>query len=45
MKLFSVHSIYLMIPMYKNKHMYKFKRVIRHIQLISMNRRFFWKHL
>jgi hypothetical protein len=32
-------------PMYKDKHMEKFERVIRHIKLISMNRRLFWMHL
>jgi hypothetical protein len=31
--------------MYKVRHMEKFKRFIRHIKLISMNRRLFWMHL
>jgi hypothetical protein len=33
-----------MYTMYKDRHMGKFKRVIRHIKLISMNRRLFWMH-
>jgi hypothetical protein len=37
--------MYTMYPMYTNKHMEKFKRVMRHIKLISMNRRIFWMHL
>jgi hypothetical protein len=31
--------------MYKDRHMKKFKRVMRHMKLISMNRRLFWLHL
>jgi hypothetical protein len=34
-----------MYSMYKDRHMEKFKRVMRHIKLISMNRRLFWMHL
>jgi hypothetical protein len=48
MKLFRVQSMYTMTPMYhifKDSHMEKFKRVMRHIKLISMNRRLFWMHL
>jgi hypothetical protein len=44
MELFRVQSMYNMIaiyPMYKDSHMEKFKRVMRHIKLISMNRRLF----
>jgi hypothetical protein len=40
--------MYTMTPMYhifKDSHMEKFKRVMRHIILISMNRRLFWMHL
>jgi hypothetical protein len=43
-----VQSMYTMTPMYhmyKDSHMEKFKRVMRHIKLISMNRRLFWMHL
>jgi hypothetical protein len=48
MKLIRVQSMYTMTPMchnYKDRHMEKFKRVIKHIKLISMNRRLFWMHL
>jgi hypothetical protein len=48
MKLFRVQSMYIMTPMYimyKDSHMEKFKRVMRHIKLISMNRRLFWMYL
>jgi hypothetical protein len=31
--------------MYKDRHMEKFKIVMRHIKLISMNRRLIWMHL
>jgi hypothetical protein len=40
--------MYTMTPMYhmyKDMHMEKFKRDIRHIKLISMHRRLFWMHL
>jgi hypothetical protein len=40
--------MYTMTPMYhmyKDSHMEKFKRVMRHIKLISMNRRLFLMHL
>jgi hypothetical protein len=40
--------MYTMTPMYytfKDSHTEKFKRVMRHIKLISMNRRLFWMHL
>jgi hypothetical protein len=48
MKLFRVLSMYTMTPMYhifKDTHMDRFKRVMRHIKLISMNRKLFWMHL
>jgi hypothetical protein len=48
MKLFRMQSMYTMTPMYHmymDSHMKKFKRVMRHIKLISMNRRLFWMHL
>jgi hypothetical protein len=47
MKLIRVQFVYTMTPMYhmyKDRHMEKFKRVMRHIKLISMNRRLFWMH-
>jgi hypothetical protein len=34
-----------MYHMYKDTHTEKFKRVMRHIKLISMNRILFWMHL
>jgi hypothetical protein len=34
-----------MYYMYKARHMLKFKRVVRHIKLISMNRSLFCMHL
>jgi hypothetical protein len=34
-----------MFFMYKDRPMEKFKRGMRHIKLISMNRRLFWIHL
>jgi hypothetical protein len=40
--------MYTMTPMYhmnKDSHMEKFKRVMRHIKLISMSRRLFLMHL
>jgi hypothetical protein len=40
--------MYTMTPldhMYKDSHMKKFKRVMRHIKLISMSRRLFLMHL
>jgi hypothetical protein len=40
--------MYTMTPMYhmyKDSHMEMFKRVMRHIKFISMNRRLFWMHL
>jgi hypothetical protein len=48
MKFFRAQSLYTMTPMYpmqKDRHMEKFKRVIMHIKLITMNRRLFWMHL
>jgi hypothetical protein len=48
MKLFRVQSMCTMTPMfhkYKDRHMEKFKRVMRYIQLNSMKRRSFWMHL
>jgi hypothetical protein len=47
-KLIRVEFMYIMTPgyhMYKDRHMEKLKRVMRHIKLISMNRRLFWVHL
>jgi hypothetical protein len=44
MKLIRVQSMYTMTPMYKDRHMEKFQRVMRHITLISMDRRLFWMH-
>ena len=47
-KLFRVQSMYTMTPtyhMYKDSHMEKCKRVMRHIKVISMNRRLFLMHL
>jgi hypothetical protein len=44
MKLIRVQSMYtmtLMYHMYKDRHMEKLKRVMRHIKLISMNSRLF----
>jgi hypothetical protein len=44
MKLIRVQSMYTMTPMqhmYKDRHMDKFKRVMRYITLISMHRRLF----
>jgi hypothetical protein len=50
MTLIRVQSMHTMTPMhmyhmYKDRHMKKLKRVIRHITLISMNRKLFWIHL
>jgi hypothetical protein len=48
MKLFRVKSMYPMTPMYpiyKDLNIKKFKKIIRHIKLISMNIRLFWMHL
>jgi hypothetical protein len=42
------HSMYTMTPMYhmyKDRYMDKFKSVMSHIKLISMNSKFFWMHL
>jgi hypothetical protein len=33
--------MYTLIPMHKDRHMEKLKRVMRHIKLISINRRLF----
>jgi hypothetical protein len=47
MKLFRVKSMYSMTPMYpmyKDLYIEKFKKIMRHIKLISMNRRLFWMH-
>jgi hypothetical protein len=43
-----VQSMYTMTPMYhmfKKRHMDNFKEIMRHIKLISMNRRSFWMRL
>jgi hypothetical protein len=48
MKLIRVEFMYTMTStyaMYKDRHMEKIKRVIRHIKVISMRRRLFWMHL
>jgi hypothetical protein len=48
MELIRVQFIYTMTPMYhmyKDRHIEKFKRVMRHIKLISMNRRLYWMYL
>jgi hypothetical protein len=40
--------MYTITPMYhkyKDRHMEKFKRFMRHFKLISMNRRLVWMHL
>jgi hypothetical protein len=34
-----------MYHMYKDRHMNKFKRVMRHMKWISENRRLFWMNL
>jgi hypothetical protein len=47
-KLFRVQSMFSMTPMYhmyKDSHMEESKSFMRHIKLISMNRRSFWMHL
>jgi hypothetical protein len=33
-----------MYNIFKDSHMEKFKRVMRHIKLISINRRLFWMY-
>jgi hypothetical protein len=48
MKVIRVQSMYTMTSMYhisKDRHMEKFKRVIRPIKLISMHRKLFLMHL
>jgi hypothetical protein len=48
MKLFrvqSMHTMTLMYHIFKDSHMEKFKRVMRPIKLISINRRLLWMHL
>jgi hypothetical protein len=45
MKLFRVKSMYPKTPMYKDLYIEKFKKIMRHIKLISMNWRLFWIHL
>jgi hypothetical protein len=48
MKLIRVQSMYTMTPkyhMYKDRHMEKLKRVMRHIKLISMSRRHLKLHV
>jgi hypothetical protein len=37
----STYTMTSMYPMYKDRHMDKFKRVIRYIKLISVHRRLF----
>jgi hypothetical protein len=34
-----------MSPMYTDRHMEMFKKVMRHMKSISMSRRLFWMHL
>jgi hypothetical protein len=48
MKLIRLQTMYTIIRkyhMYKDRHIKEFKRVMRHIKLISMNRKLFWMHL
>jgi hypothetical protein len=48
MKLIRVPSMYTMTPMYpmyKERHMENFKKIMRHIKLISMNKRLFLMQL
>jgi hypothetical protein len=40
-----MYTMTTMYTMYKDRHMEKFKRVMRHIKWISMNRRLFWIYL
>jgi hypothetical protein len=40
-----MYTMTLMYHMYKDSHMEKFKRVMKHIKLISINRKLFWMHL
>jgi hypothetical protein len=40
-----MYTITPMYHLYKDTHIKKFKRVMRHNKLISMNRRLFWMHL
>jgi hypothetical protein len=40
-----MYTMTSMYPKYKDRHLEKFKRVIRHIKLISMHRRLIWMHL
>jgi hypothetical protein len=39
-----MYTMTTMFHMYKDKYMEKFKRVMRHIGFISINRRLFWMH-
>jgi hypothetical protein len=39
-----MYTMTSMYHMYKDRHMETFQRVMRHIKLISMNRRLFWMH-
>jgi hypothetical protein len=40
-----MYTVTPMYHMYKDRHIQKFKRVMRHIKLIRMHRRLFWMHL
>jgi hypothetical protein len=40
-----MHTMTPMYHMYKDRHIKKFIRVMRHIKFISRNRRLFWMHL
>jgi hypothetical protein len=40
-----VHHNHQVPHVYKDRHIEKFKRVMRHIKLITMNRRLFWMHI
>jgi hypothetical protein len=39
-----MYTMTLMYPISKDSHMETFKKFMRHIKLISMNRRLFWMH-
>jgi hypothetical protein len=40
-----MYTMTLMYHMFKDRHMEKFKRFMRHIKLNRINRRLFWMHL
>jgi hypothetical protein len=41
----SINTMTLIYHMYRDKHMEKFKKVMRQIKLISINRNLFWMPL